>query len=77
MKIKSLIISVLLVFVGLVANAQQHNEQVTVEGSYRPQIKRSERLQKTLKRLKTSLISQITRPRRKISITATIWKWRL
>jgi len=47
MKTKSLIISVLLVFVGLVANAQQHNEQVTVEGSYRPQIKRSERLQKT------------------------------
>lgn len=47
MKTKSLIINVLLVFVGLVANAQQHNEQVTVEGSYRPQIKRSERLQKT------------------------------
>ena len=46
MKNKSLIISVLFVFVGLVANAQQHNEQVTVEGSYRPQIKRSERLVK-------------------------------
>jgi hypothetical protein len=32
--------------VAFVANAQQHNEQVTVEGSYRPQIKRSERLTK-------------------------------
>lgn len=30
-----------------VATAQEHNEQVTVEGSYRPQIKRSERLVKT------------------------------
>lgn len=29
-----------------IANAQQHNEQITVEGSYRPQIKRSERLVK-------------------------------
>lgn len=46
MKIKSLIISILFVCVAFVANAQQHNEQVTVEGSYRPQIKRSERLNK-------------------------------
>ena len=47
MKNKSLIISVLFVFVGFLVNAQSHNEQVTVEGSYRPQIKRSERLLKT------------------------------
>lgn len=47
MKNKSLIISILFVFIGIVAVAQQHNEQVTVEGSYRPQIKRSERLTKT------------------------------
>ena len=47
MKAKSLIISLLFVLVGFVANAQSHNEQVTVEGTYRPQIKRSERLQKT------------------------------
>lgn len=47
MKNKSLIISILLVFVSMVANAQEHNEQVVVEGTYRPQIKRSERLQKT------------------------------
>ena len=47
MKHKSLIISVLFVLIGFVAGAQQHNEQVTVEGSYRPQIKRSERLLKT------------------------------
>ena len=47
MKVKLLIISILLVLVGFVANAQSHNEQVTVEGTYRPQIKRSERLQKT------------------------------
>ena len=47
MKNKSLIISILLVFVSIVANAQEHNEQVVVEGTYRPQIKRSERLQKT------------------------------
>lgn len=46
MKTKSLIISVLFVCLAFVANAQQHNEQVTVEGSYRPQIKRSERLVK-------------------------------
>lgn len=46
MKNKSLIIGALLVFVGFAANAQRHNEQVTVEGSYRPQIKRSERLMK-------------------------------
>ena len=45
MKYKSLIISVLFVCIGVFANAQ-HNEQVTVEGSYRPQIKRSERIQK-------------------------------
>ena len=47
MKNKSLIISALLLFVGFSANAQSHNEQVTVESSYRPQIKRSERLLKT------------------------------
>ena len=47
MKAKILIISILFVFVGFVANAQSHNEQVTVEGSYRPQIKRSERLVKS------------------------------
>ncbi len=47
MKSKSLIISILFVFIGFIANAQSHNEQVTVEGSYRPQIKRSERLLKT------------------------------
>lgn len=46
MKYKSLIISLLFVFGGIIANAQSHNEQVTVEGSYRPQIKRSERLVK-------------------------------
>lgn len=46
MKTKSLIISILFVCLAFIANAQQHNEQVTVEGSYRPQIKRSERLVK-------------------------------
>ena len=47
MKNKSLIISILLVIISMMANAQGHNEQVVVEGTYRPQIKRSERLQKT------------------------------
>lgn len=47
MKARILIISIFVVFAGIVANAQSHNEQVTVEGSYRPQIKRSERLVKT------------------------------
>ena len=47
MKYKSLIIGILFVFAGLISNAQSHNEQVTVEGSYRPQIKRAERLQKS------------------------------
>lgn len=46
MKTKSLIISILFVCLAFIANAQQHNEQITVEGSYRPQIKRSERLVK-------------------------------
>lgn len=46
MRIKAFIISILFVFVGIYASAQSHNEQVTVESSYRPQIKRSERLQK-------------------------------
>ena len=46
MKAKSLIISVLFVVISSFAYGQGHNEQVTVEGSYRPQIKRSERLQK-------------------------------
>ena len=47
MKAKILILSILFVFVGFVANAQTHNEHVTVEGSYRPQIRRSERLVKS------------------------------
>ena len=47
MKAKILTIGILFVFVGFVANAQSHNEQVTVEGTYRPQIKRSERLVKS------------------------------
>ena len=47
MKAKILIFSILFVFIGFIANAQTHNEQVTVEGTYRPQIKRSERLVKS------------------------------
>lgn len=47
MRNKALILSILFVIIGFFANAQSHNEQVTVEGSYRPQIKRSERLVKT------------------------------
>ncbi len=47
MRAKILILSILFAFVGLFANAQSHNEQVTVEGSYRPQIKRSERMTKS------------------------------
>jgi len=43
---KTLVLSLLVMPIGIFANAQQHNEQVTVEGSYRPQIKRSERLVK-------------------------------
>lgn len=40
---KALILSILALTMNL-ANAQEHNEQVTVEGSYRPQIRRPERL---------------------------------
>ncbi|MGN0033737.1 MAG: hypothetical protein ACI358_08200 [Candidatus Limimorpha sp.] len=40
------LISSFLCLLSLLANAQSHNEQVTVEGKYRPQIKRSERLSK-------------------------------
>lgn len=43
---KYLIVSVMIIMPA-VTTAQEHNEQVTVEGSYRPQIKRSERLVKT------------------------------
>lgn len=43
---KYLIVSAMIIMPA-VATAQEHNEQVTVEGSYRPQIKRSERLVKT------------------------------
>ena len=45
--LKSLIISILTLTISFGSNAQEHNEQVTVEGSYHPQIKRSERLVKT------------------------------
>lgn len=45
MRNKYLILSVLCLFF-FFANAQSHNEQVTVEGKYRPQIKRSERIVK-------------------------------
>jgi len=45
--LKPLIISILTLAISFSTNAQEHNEQVTVEGSYRPQIKRSERLVKT------------------------------
>lgn len=43
---KYLIVSIIAIMPAA-ATAQEHNEQVTVEGSYRPQIKRSERLVKT------------------------------
>lgn len=42
---KYLIVSIIAVL-PMAATAQEHNEQVTVEGSFRPQIKRSERLVK-------------------------------
>lgn len=45
MRNKYLILSVLCLLF-FFANAQSHNEQVTVEGKYRPQIKRSERIVK-------------------------------
>lgn len=42
---KYLIVSIIAVL-PMAATAQEHNEQVTVEGSFRPQIKRSERIVK-------------------------------
>lgn len=41
------LIVILLFLIGISANAQSHNEQVTVEGTYAPQIQKSERITKT------------------------------
>ena len=40
-------ISLIILFANTLLNAQSHNENVTIEGSYTPQIKKSERLVKT------------------------------
>lgn len=44
MKIRNFYIIILSLLISLSAQAQSHNEEVTVEGTYNPQIKRSERL---------------------------------
>ena len=38
------IILIALLFVNVILNAQSHNEEVTIEGSYTPHIKKSERI---------------------------------
>mgnify|MGYP003547138388 FL=1 len=41
---RNIFIAVVLFFASNLLNAQSHNEQVTVQGSYTPQIKKSERI---------------------------------
>lgn len=41
------IVVIIMLFTSTLLNAQSHNEEVTIEGSYTPQIKKSERLIKT------------------------------
>ena len=47
MKNINLIIAVLFVLISSISNAQSRNAEVTVEGKYAPQIRKSERLVKT------------------------------
>lgn len=44
MKRKNIVIALLLMFVGTLLKAQSHNEEVTIEGSFTPNIKKSERI---------------------------------
>ena len=47
MKKRNFVIAVFFILLSSSLNAQSHNEEVTVEGSYTPQIRKSERLTKT------------------------------
>lgn len=47
MRSKFYIVVIIMLFASTLLNAQSHNEEVTIEGSYTPQIKKSERLIKT------------------------------
>ena len=47
MRSKLYIVVIIMLFASTLLNAQSHNEEVTIEGSYTPQIKKSERLIKT------------------------------
>ncbi|MBR5780475.1 MAG: TonB-dependent receptor [Bacteroidales bacterium] len=46
MKRRNLILALILLFTSTLLSAQSHNEEVTIEGSYTPHIKKSERLMK-------------------------------
>ena len=47
MRNKNFVVALIMLFASTLLNAQSHNENVTIEGSYTPQIKKSERLVKT------------------------------
>ena len=47
MRSKNFVVALIMLFASTLLNAQSHNENVTIEGSYTPQIKKSERLVKT------------------------------
>lgn len=47
MRNKNFVICAIFIFMSALLNAQSHNEEITVEGSYNPQIKKSERIIKT------------------------------
>lgn len=42
---RNIIATIILLFICTLTNAQSHNEEVTIEGSYTPQIKKSERIE--------------------------------
>lgn len=47
MRNKNFVVALIMLFASTLLNAQSHNENVTIEGSYTPQIKKSERIIKT------------------------------
>ena len=47
MKTRNIFIAIIIIIMSLEGNAQSHNEEITVEGTYVPQIKKSERIIKT------------------------------
>ena len=56
MKTRNIFIAIIITIMSLAGNAQSHNEEITVEGTYTPHIKKSERLQSTPSLLENAFI---------------------